>query len=230
MAGSAVLRHLALTWDDVDWEPGKVRVPSPKTEHHERGDCRYIPIFPELRPYLDEVYRQAEDGAVSVITRYRHANANLRTPLLRIIKRAGLKPWPKLFQNLRSTRETELCESFPLHVVTAWIGNTASVAAKHYLQVTEDHFQTAQSPAQHIAASDDAHKEMKKAEPPLFPRNSATCRYVHLYRWAMRDSNPRPSRCKRDALANCANRPAEAGGNVAEVAPRESRPVPAELS
>ena len=34
------------------------------------------------------------------------------------IKRAGLTPWPKLFQNLRSTRETELAETFPLHVMT----------------------------------------------------------------------------------------------------------------
>ena len=35
----------------------------------------------------------------------------------RIIRRAGLTPWPKPFQNLRSTRETELAETYPLHVV-----------------------------------------------------------------------------------------------------------------
>lgn len=27
--------HLALTWGDVDWERGRMRVPSPKTAHHE---------------------------------------------------------------------------------------------------------------------------------------------------------------------------------------------------
>ena len=43
-------------------------------------------------------------------TRYRDANANLRTRLARIIERAGLEVWPKLFQNLRLTRETELAE------------------------------------------------------------------------------------------------------------------------
>jgi len=64
----------------------------------------------------------------------------LRTQLLRIIKRAGVKPWPKLFNNLRSTRETELAEKYPLHVVCAWIGNSQPVAAKHYLQVTDEHF------------------------------------------------------------------------------------------
>lgn len=82
-------------------------------------------------------------GTEFVITRYRGGNTNLRTQLLRIINRAGLKPWPKLFQNLRSTRETELAESFPIHVVTAWLGNSQLVATKHYLQVTDAHFEEA---------------------------------------------------------------------------------------
>lgn len=59
------------------------------------------------------------------------------------MKRVGLKPWPKTFQNLRSTRETELAEEYPLHVVTAWLGNSEPVAAKHYLQITDDHFRSA---------------------------------------------------------------------------------------
>lgn len=64
-----------------------------------------------------------------------------------------MTPWPKLFQNLRSTRETELAETFPLHVVCSWIGNTQSVVAKHYLQVTDEHFKKAlQNPVQYDAA------------------------------------------------------------------------------
>ena len=54
--------------------------------------------------------------------------------------RAGLRPWTKLFQNLRSTRETELCDRFPEHVVCKWIGNSRAVAAEHYLQLTDEHF------------------------------------------------------------------------------------------
>ena len=48
-----------------------------------------------------------------LFTRYRNDNTNLRTQLRRTIRKAGLKPWPKLFQNLRSTRGTELAESYP---------------------------------------------------------------------------------------------------------------------
>ena len=54
-----------------------------------------------------------------------------------------MQPWPKLFQNLRSTRETELANEFPLQAVTAWMGNSQLVAAKHYLQVTDQHFSAA---------------------------------------------------------------------------------------
>ena len=38
----------------------------------------------------------------------------------------------------------ELAETYPLHVVCAWIGNSPRVAAEAYLQVTEAHFKTVQ--------------------------------------------------------------------------------------
>ncbi len=134
---------LALTWEDVNWEHNRIRVPSPKTAHIEGGECRMIPLFPELRPILLQAFDEAEPGTKHVITRYRDGNANLRTQLQRIIARAGLEPWPKLFQNLRSTRETELAETFPMHVVCKWIGNSQPVAAAHYLQLTDEHFDRA---------------------------------------------------------------------------------------
>ena len=132
--------HLALTWDDVDWARERITVHSPKTEHHEGGESRVIPIFPELKPYLEAASKESPSGIKYLITRYRDRNANLRTQFLRIIKRAGLEPWPKLFHNLRASRQTELTSRFPLHVVCEWIGNSAPIASKHYLQVTEDHF------------------------------------------------------------------------------------------
>jgi len=132
--------HLALRWDDIDWARGRLTVRSPKTEHHAGGELRIIPLFPELRPYLDAAWDEAPPKTEFVITRYRDANANLRTQFLRIIKRAGLKPWPRLFHNLRASRQTELTARFPLHVVCDWIGNSAPIADKHYLQVTDAHY------------------------------------------------------------------------------------------
>lgn len=145
---------LALTWDDINWD-GKILVRSCKTEHHEGKESRTIPLFPEILPHLREVFEQADPGRC-VITRYRKANCNLRTQLLRILRRAGVSPWPRLFQNMRSSRETELAETYPLHVVTAWLGNSKAIAARHYLQLRDSDFEraiqaptsAAQNPAQ----------------------------------------------------------------------------------
>jgi hypothetical protein len=104
---------------------------------------RIAPVYPELLPYLQDSFELAAAGTEFVITRYRKKNSNLRTSLERIILKAQLKPWPKLFQNLRSSRETELTQKFPLHVVCAWMGNSQLVAAKHYLQITDEHFRMA---------------------------------------------------------------------------------------
>ncbi len=150
--------HLALRWQDIDWARQRLYVESPKT------GSRWVPIFPELRPYLEECFELAQEGAVHVITRYRDSNANLRTTFMKIIKRTGETPWPKLFHNLRASRETELAADYPIHVVCEWIGNTAAIAAKHYLTVREEDFVratqggaksgalAARNPAQQVAA------------------------------------------------------------------------------
>ena len=140
---------LALTWGDMDWEKQRFTVRASKTEHCEDGGVRVVPIFPELYPHLRDCFEEAEPGTEHVVARYRDTRSNLRTHLRRIIARAGLAPWPKLFQNLRSTRETDLMERFPAHVVCKWIGNSQPVAAKHYLQVTEDHYARAVQEAVH---------------------------------------------------------------------------------
>lgn len=146
---------------------GRIHITSPKTEHHEGKASRDIPLFPELREPLMEVLELAMHRAGGkavldsdyVIVRYRKANCNLRTQLERILKRAGLEPWPRLFQNLRSTRETELAGEYTLHVVTYWIGNTARIAAKHYLQIPDDVYEK--------AAQNAAHEAQKEAQQPL---------------------------------------------------------------
>jgi len=70
-------------------------------------------------------------------------NCNLRTRFEKIISNAGLTRWPRLFHNLRSSRQTELAEVFPSHVVCSWMGNSEDIARKHYYQVTDAHFAAA---------------------------------------------------------------------------------------
>jgi len=128
--------HYGLRWGDIDWEKGRMMIESPKTGN------RWVPLFPELKPYLDWAYAIADPG-LYVISKAKRTSSNLRTQMTRIIKRAGLKPWPRLFHNLRASCETELVEKYPLHVVSAWLGHSAIIANKHYLQIRDEHFRQA---------------------------------------------------------------------------------------
>lgn len=138
---------LRLTWADVDLAAGQMVIHSSKTEHLDHGGIRVCPIFPELRPYLECARREADPSATYVITRYRASATNLRTYFLRIIKTAGLEPWPKLFQNLRASRETELMGKFPAKDVASWIGNSVPVAMAHYAMPLASSFEAAKSTA-----------------------------------------------------------------------------------
>jgi len=127
---------LRLKWIDVDFEKQRFTVHASKTEHHADKGIRTVPMFPELRPLFQDAFDKAEDGAVYCIERHRNVEINLRTQLSRIIKRAGLEPWPKLFQNCRSTRLFKMTGG-NVKAVCSWIGNTPAVALNHYAQITE---------------------------------------------------------------------------------------------
>ena len=137
---------LSLKWEDCNFDAGRIVVTSPKTEHHEGKGTRVIPLFPELRAELIEARELAQPGSVYVVDGPHRSAANsvegwkacnMRTQFIRLIKRAGLKPWPKPFQTLRQSRETELAAEYPIHVVVKWIGNSVKVAMRHYLK-TQD--------------------------------------------------------------------------------------------
>jgi len=135
--------HFALQWEHVDWQRGRITIPSCKTQHHEHGRERQIPIFPELRPYLLDAFEQAAAGSTFVITKYRDPKANIRTQFGRIIRRAGLSVWARPFHNMRASCATELASTHPAHVAAAWLGHTVEVAREHYLQVRDSDFEKA---------------------------------------------------------------------------------------
>ncbi len=164
---------------------------SPKTEHHERKGNRLLPLFRELRAYLqaalDELLADFDPKASRlseqpVIAPHRE-HKNLGTEVKRVIKKAGLTAWPKVWHNMRATRHLELQEDFPRHVVCAWLGNSERVATKHYLQVTNAHFDQATAPT---AAQHGPELTMHRTETSLIPSKSSENREVLIhYQWAM---------------------------------------------
>jgi integrase len=134
---------IELKWGDVNWDTSRITIRSPKTRRHGKG-LRPCPIFPEVMPYLQQQWDDSKSGDEYVITECREARKNMRTRFERIIERAGLKSWPRLWQNLRSTRATELVEEgVPSYVCAAWLGHTEAIANKHYRQVRDEHFERA---------------------------------------------------------------------------------------
>ena len=134
---------VGLKWGDVNWERGRLTVRSPKTAGHEGHGVRIVPISLELRPILQDLFDQAEAGMERVIPRLSDPEVNLRKGLGRIIERAGLTPWPRRFQNLRASCATDWVEQFPNHTVAKWLGHSPTIAATHYLQTRDVHFDMA---------------------------------------------------------------------------------------
>jgi hypothetical protein len=150
---SALRPPRSVGWFYLRPQGGSIRasdIPEPKVEHHEGRGIRSCPIFPELRPILDEAFEIFGDKSEYVVAapQYRAAantamgwkNANLRSEMTRLLRRGGVSGWPRLFHSMRASRQTELQREFPLHVVCSWLGNSPRIAQQSYLLVTEDDF------------------------------------------------------------------------------------------
>lgn len=133
---------LQLQWDQVNWETGRFVCTSPKLRRHQL--TRIVPIFAKFRPHLERLQELAPDGSVHVFGRHRSTAPKVyRDNLLRLIGRAGLAPWPKLWMNLRASCRTDLLERFPAHVVNEWLGHSGKIGAKHYDRTHDAHFAAA---------------------------------------------------------------------------------------
>jgi len=155
-----------LKWSDIQWDTGRFTVTSPKTKRYGKG-TRVVPLFPELRPFLDEAFSMASDGDSWVVPMLNGQPAkNLGTTFKKIICRAGVEVWPKPFQNLRSSLQTDLEQVYPTYVVCKWLGNTPSVAHKHYLTVTDEHYRVA-------AENGGLAGDKRGTQTPVTPRTGA---------------------------------------------------------
>lgn len=183
---------LSLRWGDIDWEADRMHVRECKVEHHEGRGIREVPLFADLRPHLEAAFNTATvdgqypspDAFVIDKPAYRAAamreggwaNANLRTQFVKILKRAKVQPWARLFHSMRASRETDLlAEGFQKHVVCAWMGNSIAVADKHYNLVTEDDFSRATEGVENAARSDakcgtasSTQRTRRKRKKPVF--------------------------------------------------------------
>lgn len=122
-------------WSSVDWERGTMLIESPK-----KKDTRLIPLFPALRHYLSQHWNELPPGASDwILPTLRETSGSLHAPAAKIIVRSKQLIWPRLFHNMRSSCETDLTDRHGLAHACHWLGNSTTIAAKHYIQTTEKH-------------------------------------------------------------------------------------------
>ena len=122
-----------LKWSDIDWENSRFSVHEKKVEHHSGRGVRVVPIFGELRPHLERAFRERLPGAIYVVPRA-HGGRNLRTHAIRLVVKAGVEVWPKIFVNLRGSRSDDLDRNPDVSgkAIDSWIGNSEKIRRKHY--------------------------------------------------------------------------------------------------
>ncbi|MDB4644906.1 site-specific integrase [Rubripirellula sp.] len=124
-----------IRWQDVlfDEDPPSMTISSNKTGK------RICPLFPSLREQIEPFRKRAgriqdkwePDSNASVTALRKWADKN------------GVVLWKKPFQNLRASLETELFAEFPIKDVTMWLGNSPTVAMKHYAMARNHNFAAA---------------------------------------------------------------------------------------
>ncbi len=173
-----------LETSDIDLQAGRIRVRAHKTKE------RYLPIFPELRPHIFDNY---DPKRKRFIWRFSPTNSNLRKPLLTLLDKAGIDPWPRLFHNLRASCQTDLINSrYPAFQVCRWLGNSETVMQKHYLRETDEIFNRALDDGLGIRLGiregklGESERNLGK-EKALFP---VVLGETELTEYTRRDSNP----------------------------------------
>ncbi len=126
-----------LRWSDWSACKTSLQVYAPKTD-----STRVVPVCPELQQALEDLRETLSPAEPKMFPRL-DGSANLRTPLLRLLARAKLETWPKLWQNLRSSCSNDWAREFGAAAESEWSGHSVQVAVAHYLRPSRHDFERA---------------------------------------------------------------------------------------
>lgn len=116
--------------EDIDWNKGELMVRESKRAKS-GYTRRLIPLFPELRAPLQSL---TDNRDLVMPTLAALSQSGVTDRVERAAEQLGIQLWPRLWQNMRATRESELIRENPAGLVEVckWIGNSPQVALKHY--------------------------------------------------------------------------------------------------
>ncbi len=120
----------------IDWDRRRVCVVG---NHKTRRSYREVPICMRLYSILHEAYQVAEDDADTITGLTPN---NLTRIAQGIVRAAGLTPWPKMYQAMRSSCENEWKQRGVAEATyCAWLGHSPKVSREHYVAPTNDEYQ-----------------------------------------------------------------------------------------
>ncbi|MCC7389537.1 MAG: tyrosine-type recombinase/integrase [Phycisphaerales bacterium] len=129
--------HL-LTFRDIDWQAGLMRVYSPKTERHPGHEQRVVPIVPRLFEIMEERYEELGKDDDAHLVAIRSAGGR-RRKMVALIEAAGVEPWDDTWQCLRRSCEVQwMNEGIAPYLVARWLGHSLTVSARHYTLAMPD--------------------------------------------------------------------------------------------
>jgi integrase len=148
LAGLRVNEALRLKWQDVDLVGRRLTVVNPGRYGSTKHRTRTVPIVPRLHDVLFGLSMEANGGEL-VCEGVRDPDRGFVT----LCAKAHVEPWAAPFQAMRKARESELAAEFPLHVCCDFLGNSPTVALRHYLKAKDEDFTRAAAPPQSEAAA-----------------------------------------------------------------------------
>lgn len=132
---------LTLTRSSVDFDSMRLHViDSKRTMRASRGPpiVRVLPLFPELVEYVEAIWFLSDSPTDSLLPDIVEMGGAVFVERARVARDELGMSWPRLFSSVRATRETELITRFGLKAACEWVGNSPTVAVKHYELITRE--------------------------------------------------------------------------------------------
>jgi len=117
-----------LRWEHIDFGESLFKAFAQKTKKP-----RMVPIFPPLEGILLDAWealpeRTPKRRHLIQADNRRRPESNLRTEAMKLIDRAGVDVWEKLFQNLRASFATDMINAgYNLTDIADWMGHSVAV-------------------------------------------------------------------------------------------------------
>ena len=112
---------------------------------------------------------------------------------------AKVERFAKPFQNMRSSRATELVREYPIHVVCDWQGDSPKVIIKYYLNVTQEDMKRGAGKA--VQKAVQSVSDTGKIEATTEPQETKKPRKN------VKNAGSEASKCRRDRNRTCTGYP-----------------------